>query len=87
MWPLVPANIDALNRFGLRQRGEASGVVQMARNFGSAVGVADPGTIVLFQQGFADACQSGFAAGGAIMFVAFLVALALMQPGRETATE
>jgi hypothetical protein len=24
---------------------------------------------------------------GAIMFVAFLVALALMQPGRETATE
>ena len=35
----------------------------------------------------ADACQSAFAAGGAIMFVAFLVALASMQPGRETATE
>jgi hypothetical protein len=35
----------------------------------------------------ADACQSAFAAGGAIMFVAFLVALALMQPGRKTATE
>ena len=34
----------------------------------------------------ADACQSAFAAGGAIMFVAFLVALAFMQPGRETAT-
>jgi hypothetical protein len=35
----------------------------------------------------ADACQSAFAAGGAIMFVAFLVALAFMSPGRETATE
>jgi EmrB/QacA subfamily drug resistance transporter len=137
---MSPVNTDALNRFGLRQRGEASGVVQTARNFGSAVGVAVLGTIVLtvqqdriedllhkfglptgradaiaekilqsgsrvadqagqaagpigeavghtFQQGFADACQSAFAAGGAIMFVAFLVALAFMQPGRETATE
>jgi hypothetical protein len=46
MWPLVPVNIDALNRFGLRQRGEASGVVQTARSFGSAVGVAVLGTIV-----------------------------------------
>jgi hypothetical protein len=137
---MSPVNTDALNRFGLRQRGEASGVVQTARNFGSAVGVAVLGTIVLtvqqdkiedllhkfglptgraddiaerilqsgshvadqagqaagpigeavghaFQEGFADACQSAFAAGGAIMFVAFLVALALMPPGRETATE
>jgi hypothetical protein len=35
----------------------------------------------------ADACQSAFGPGGAIMFVAFRVALAFMQPGRETATE
>jgi len=40
-----------------------------------------------FQQDFADACQSAFAASGAIMFVAFLGALAFMQSGRETATE
>jgi hypothetical protein len=137
---MSPVNTDALNRVGLRQRGEASGIVQTARNFGSALGVAVIGTVVLtvqqdkiedllrkfglatsraddiaakilqsgshvadkagsaagpigeavgqrFQQDFADALQVGFAVGGGIIFVAFLIALAFMTGGRETATE
>lgn len=45
-------NTDALNRVRPGERGEASGVVQTVRNFGSAVGVALLGTIILqIQQG------------------------------------
>jgi EmrB/QacA subfamily drug resistance transporter len=137
---MSPLNTDALNRVGLRQRGEASGVIQTARNFGSALGVAIIGTVVIttqqdkiesllekfglptsradeiaagilqsgaggpkgatagsgpiaqaigskFAQDFADAIQCGLAVGGAIMFVAFIIAALFMTGGRETATE
>lgn len=40
-------NTDALNRVGPAERGEASGIVQTTRNFGSAVGVALLGTVLL----------------------------------------
>lgn len=40
-------NTDALNRIGGAARGAASGVVQTTRNFGSAVGVALLGTVLL----------------------------------------
>jgi fucose permease len=40
-------NTDALNRVAARARGEASGVVQTVRNFGSALGVAVLGTVLL----------------------------------------
>jgi EmrB/QacA subfamily drug resistance transporter len=43
-------NTDALNRVGASERGEASGVIQTVRNFGSAVGVALLGTIILQSQ-------------------------------------
>lgn len=43
-------NTDALNRVSAGERGEASGVVQTVRNFGSAVGVALLGTILLQSQ-------------------------------------
>jgi hypothetical protein len=39
------------------------------------------------RQNFADAVQVAFAAGAGIMLVAFLIALAFMPAGRETATE
>jgi Na+/melibiose symporter-like transporter len=100
---MAPLNTDALNRVGLRSRGEASGIIQTARNFGSALGVAVLGTVVLtvlenkhstfahpaatFPQDFADAVQAAFAVGAGIMFVAFLIALVFMPGGPETATE
>ena len=74
MWPLVPPSSSQSGSHVADRAGQAAGPI------GEAVGRA-------FQQDFADACQSAFAAGGAIMFIAFLVALAFMQPGRETATE
>lgn len=43
-------NTDALNRVGAEARGEASGIVQTVRNFGSAVGVAVLGAILLSVQ-------------------------------------
>jgi EmrB/QacA subfamily drug resistance transporter len=47
---MAPVNTDALNRVPAAIRGQASGVVQTMRNFGSAVGVAVLGTIVLTVQ-------------------------------------
>jgi EmrB/QacA subfamily drug resistance transporter len=47
---MSPVNTDALNRVGLRVRGEASGIIQTSRNFGSAIGMAILGTIVLTVQ-------------------------------------
>src|SRR5207247_9721962 len=40
-------NTDALNRAPAKSRGVASGVIQSFRNFGSALGMAILGTIVL----------------------------------------
>ncbi|HEY8584753.1 MAG TPA: MFS transporter [Capillimicrobium sp.] len=40
-------NTDALNRVPAAARGQASGVLQTTRNFGSAIGVALLGTIIL----------------------------------------
>ena len=42
-----PLNTDALNRVPDAMRGQASGIVQTFRNFGSAVGVALLGTVLL----------------------------------------
>jgi EmrB/QacA subfamily drug resistance transporter len=47
---MSPINTDALNRVGEAMRGQASGIVQTTRNFGSAVGVAALGTILLLVQ-------------------------------------
>src|SRR3954452_23906577 len=60
-------NTDALNRAPTEVRGEASGIIQTFRNFGSALGVAILGTIVLgalgpqtTPSGFADALETAF---------------------------
>ncbi len=47
---MSPINTDALNRLAEDMRGQASGIVQTVRNFGSAVGVALLGTILLTVQ-------------------------------------
>jgi hypothetical protein len=84
---------DLLHKFGLptaRADDIAEKVLQsgsrVADQAGQAAGPIGEAVGHTFQQG----CRRvpvGLRGRGAIMFVAFLVALAFMQPGRETATE
>jgi EmrB/QacA subfamily drug resistance transporter len=46
---LAPANTDALNRVPADRYGEATGITQTVRNFGSSVGMAVLGTILILQ--------------------------------------
>jgi len=130
---LSPANTDALNRVPASRYGEATGITQTVRNFGSSLGMAVLGTILILQnrsnlestatahgvpkaaadeiadaisQGsgageapahvsgalakvvdniphdFALATQTVFYAMAGVMALAFVVALATMQPGK-----
>jgi len=46
---LSPANTDALNRVPRSRYGEATGITQTVRNFGSSLGMAVLGTILIMQ--------------------------------------
>ncbi len=46
---LSPANTDALNRVPRSRYGEATGITQTVRNFGSSLGMAVLGTILILQ--------------------------------------
>lgn len=46
---LSPANTDALNRVPRSRYGEATGITQTVRNFGSSLGLAVLGTILILQ--------------------------------------
>jgi EmrB/QacA subfamily drug resistance transporter len=46
---LSPANTDALNRVPASRYGEATGITQTVRNFGSSIGMAVLGTILIMQ--------------------------------------
>ncbi len=46
---LAPANTDALNRVPADRYGEATGITQTVRNFGSSVGMAVLGTILILE--------------------------------------
>ncbi len=46
---LSPANTDALNRVPASRYGEATGITQTVRNFGSSVGLAVLGTVLILQ--------------------------------------
>ncbi len=46
---LSPANTDALNRVPADRYGEATGITQTVRNFGSSLGMAVLGTILILQ--------------------------------------
>jgi EmrB/QacA subfamily drug resistance transporter len=87
-------NTDALNRAPAEIRGEASGIIQTFRNFGSALGVAILGTIVLGALGphttpesFADALETAFYVGAGVMAVAFVIARVFMPGGKQTDVE
>ena len=130
---LSPANTDALNRVPASRYGEATGITQTVRNFGSSLGMAVLGTVLILQnksnlestatahgvpkaavdeiadaisQGsgageapahvsgalakvvdniphdFALATQTVFYAMAGVMALAFVVAVATMQPGK-----
>jgi EmrB/QacA subfamily drug resistance transporter len=87
-------NTDALNRAPAEIRGEASGIIQTFRNFGSALGMAILGTIVLGALGphtspesFADALETAFYVGAGVMAVAFVIARVFMPGGKQTDVE
>ena len=46
---LSPANTDALNRVPSSRYGEATGITQTVRNFGSSLGLAVLGTILILE--------------------------------------
>jgi EmrB/QacA subfamily drug resistance transporter len=46
---LGPANTDALNRLPAKHYGEATGITQTVRNFGSSLGLAVLGTILILE--------------------------------------
>lgn len=46
---LAPANTDALNRVPRSRYGEATGITQTVRNFGSSLGLALLGTVLILQ--------------------------------------
>jgi len=82
-----PLNADALNRVPDEIRGQASGITQTFRNFGSAVGMAIMGTIVAGAtdvtgaagaQDFADAMRTAFFVGAGMLAIGLVVAQAFM---------
>ncbi|MGZ5325178.1 MAG: MFS transporter [Solirubrobacterales bacterium] len=89
-------NTDALNRLPDAMRGQGSGVIQTFRNFGSAVGMAVMGTIVAgasdvtgaaAAQDFADAMETAFYVGAAVMAAGFLAAALMMPAGKQSGIE
>lgn len=95
---LAPANTDALNRVPASRYGEATGITQTVRNFGSSLGLAVLGSVLILKTGtnpqsgavspteFAAATQTVFYAFAGVMAVAFVFALRAMPRGKvETA--
>jgi MFS family permease len=87
-------NTDALNHAPEEIRGEASGIIQTFRNFGSALGMAILGTIVLgalaphtTPSGFADALDTAFKVGAVVMAVSFVIARTFMPGGKQADVE
>jgi EmrB/QacA subfamily drug resistance transporter len=80
-------NADALNRVPEEIRGQASGITQTFRNFGSAIGMAVMGTIVAGAtnlngasgaQDFADAMSTAYYVGAGMLAVGLVIALRFM---------
>jgi EmrB/QacA subfamily drug resistance transporter len=93
---LSALNTDALNRVPDSIRGQASGIIQTFRNFGSAVGMAVMGTIIAgateigggaSAQDFADAMETAYYVGAGMLAAGFLIARTQMPSGRQEGVE
>jgi EmrB/QacA subfamily drug resistance transporter len=91
-----PLNTDALNRVPDEMRGQASGVTQTFRNFGSAVGMAIMGTIVASATdlsgaagpgNFAAAMEKAFYVGAGFLVVGYIATRVLMPGGKQEGIE
>jgi EmrB/QacA subfamily drug resistance transporter len=91
-----PLNTDALNRVPDELRGEASGVTQTFRNFGSAIGMAVMGTIVASASdltgaegpgNFAAAMEKAWYVGAGFLAVGYIATQLLMPSGKQEGIE
>jgi EmrB/QacA subfamily drug resistance transporter len=87
-----PLNADALNRVPDEMRGQASGVTQTFRNFGSAIGMAIMGTIVASATdlsgaagpgNFAAAMEKAWYVGAGFLAVGYIATRVLMPSGKQ----
>jgi MFS family permease len=90
-----PLNTDALNRVPDAIRGQASGITQTFRNFGSALGMAIMGTIVASAtdvtgaagaQDFANAMETAWYVGAGMLALGFLITR-FMPGGKQQGIE
>jgi EmrB/QacA subfamily drug resistance transporter len=91
-----PLNTDALNRVPDELRGQASGVTQTFRNFGSAIGMALMGTIVAGATdltgaagpgNFAAAMEKAWYVGAGFLAVGYVATRVLMPDGKQEGIE
>jgi EmrB/QacA subfamily drug resistance transporter len=76
---LSPANTDALNRVARSRYGEATGITQTVRNFGSSLGLAILGSVLILQN--KSNLESAAAENGAPKAVADKIADAISSGG------
>jgi hypothetical protein len=91
-----PLNADALNRLPDAMRGQASGIVQTFRNFGSALGMAVMGTIIASAtaisgaegaQDFVDAMKNAWYVGAGMLAAGWLITQLFMSGGKQEGVE
>jgi MFS family permease len=87
-----PLNADALNRLPDAMRGQASGIVQTFRNFGSALGMAVMGTIIASASDavgarglddFIDAMKTAWYVGAGMLAAGWVVCQFFMPGGTQ----
>ncbi len=87
-----PLNADALNRLPDAMRGQASGIVQTFRNFGSAIGMAVMGTIIASASDavgakglddFIDAMKSAWYVGAGMLIAGWIICQLFMPGGTQ----
>ena len=94
--PLVWVIVMSFKTLPDAMRGQGSGIIQTFRNFGSAIGMAIMGSIVAGAtdltgasgpQDFADAMQTAFYVGAAMLGLGYIATQLLMRGGKQEGIE